>query len=146
MATWLMSANESVFNHALAFKEKGEIDWKQNRHYCVGDTVFIYCTKPSSRIRYMTKVITINQTLDDIDNDLRFWKKPELRTYSAKGKFFRIRMIAVSDDDGLIFAEIKDKKLLLYPPQSPQKLNDDLINYLMKFFKIGDERDDKETD
>lgn len=136
MTVWLMSANESIFDHELAFKDRGYIDWKQTRNYCENDLVFIYCTKPTSRIRYMTKVIAVNETIDQLNDDSEFWKKPSYRNYSADDKFFRISLLSSAVHADLSLDKLQAEGLLRYPPQSPQKIGDGMIQYLLKYFEI----------
>jgi len=137
MMIWLLSANEGIFDHELAFKDRGYIDWKQTRNYCENDVVFIYCTKPTSRIKYMTKVIAVNQTIDQVKDDHEFWKKPSLRKYSSDNIFFRISLLSSADHSDLSLDNLQSKGLLRYPPQSPQKISDEMIRSLRKYFKPG---------
>ena len=86
----------------------------------------------------MTKVTAVSRTINDIMNDEIYWKKPSLREYSEADKFFQIKFIASSDNENLALKRLNEVGLLQYPPQSPQKIKDDLMNHLKKYFEIGD--------
>lgn len=132
MTVWIMSANERVYNHAKAFEEQGYIDWKQTRKYAIGDYVFIYCTKPSSRIKYMTIVTDIGLTRNDLSNDKDYWIASHSK-YNESDVFFRLSLLQAVDDEQLGFEFLK-KHGLEYAPQSPTKMRQELQIYLKPFF------------
>jgi len=44
---WIISANSKMYDHSSSFEHYRSIDWRQgNAKFEVGDTVYIYCTRP----------------------------------------------------------------------------------------------------
>lgn len=129
MTNWIMSANPTIYDHRAAFSENGYIDWKQTRNFLVGDIVYIYCTKPIGQICYKTIVVEINKT--QIDND-RYWltSPPES---NPSIKYMRLSYIAEIDDSRLSYTALKDHGMK-YPPQSPCKVNDELLLIIEQCF------------
>lgn len=129
MQKWIMSANGKYFDHEKAFNEYGHIDWKQTRNFAVGDIVFLYMTKPESRIKYKTRVDEINIANTSIDDYSLFWKKNpnEERT----DRYVRLSLIEEYDIQDLDFDSLK-KHGMPYAPQSPCKVNEEVEKYLMK--------------
>ena len=121
MSKWVLSANGSVFNHGKAFQEYGFIDWKQTRNFSVGDTVYIYMTKPEARIRFKTKVELINLSYDVINDYSKFWVKKEFAT--EEKKYVRLVLIEEYDISELQFEYLHENGMR-YAPQSPCRVNE----------------------
>ena len=61
---WVISANGNIYDHEASFNDHGWIDWKQGQSkYEVGDTVFVYCTRPVMAIRYWCTVTDVDLSL-----------------------------------------------------------------------------------
>ncbi len=43
---WIVPSNSKIFRPAGAFEVNEYIDWRQKVKFSIGDTVYIYCTKP----------------------------------------------------------------------------------------------------
>lgn len=129
MTNWIMSANSAVYDHESAFREQGYIDWKQTRNFAVGDIVYIYCTKPLGRIRFKTIVVEVNRYGFIAD---RYWKAipPE---NSDSTKCMRLKFLGESNSDELTFAALKEKGMN-YPPQSPCRVNGELLMGIERCF------------
>ena len=131
MNVWLLSANSRIYNHQRAFEEQGYIDWKQTRNFSVGDIVYIYLTKPSSRIRYKTTVVAIDLP-PYIDG---FWNV-KLDISSMGKQFMRLSLDSICDSQSLTFEELQ-KHGMRYAPQSPGKVSKEIQNYLTRCFEEG---------
>lgn len=135
MAFWIISANSSIYNHALAFTENGFIDWKQTRHFKVGDIVFIYCTKPEACIKYKTIVEKVEMRQAEIHDDNKYWmNKGELQNFSDEKKYVRLRLVTIRENDGRLSLTQLKKNGLQYPPQSPARAKQEILEYLNKIF------------
>ena len=66
---WLISANPKYYKCFDAFNDNCFVDWHQIGNYSVGDTVFIYTTKPYQMITFETIVekvdISTEQSIKD---------------------------------------------------------------------------------
>lgn len=128
MEKWILSANPNYFNHKLAFKTNGYIDWKQTRNYQVGDIVYIYVTKPVAKISFKTQVEKIDQDREAITDMSEFWIKNEDK--STK-RFVRLKLICEYEDEMLSFEHLQMNGMK-YAPQSPCKVKEELQKYLDK--------------
>ena len=126
MSVWVLSANPSMYDHQKAFDEQGYIDWKQTRNFKVGDIVFIYVTKPLSRIRYKTIVTSVDKS-PYIDS---YWLKDISNDQLGK-RYMRLKYLSKCDSDELSL-EVLKLHGLYYPPQSPGKAKPELVSYLAK--------------
>lgn len=48
---WIISANHNKYDHDKSFEDFGFIDWRQVASFSIGDTVYIYNTKPYSKCK-----------------------------------------------------------------------------------------------
>lgn len=123
MAIWIMSANPARYNHAKAFQEHGYIDWNRTRNFTVGDIVYIYCTKPISKVMYKTSVCATDIAPYDDPN----WNVEHVP--DPKKKLMRLKLIKQIDSELLAYSTLVQHGMR-YPPQGPAHIKDELLNYL----------------
>ena len=128
MENWILSANPNYFDHAGAFRECGFIDWKQTRNYAIGDVVYVYVTKPFSRIRYKTEVVCTGLTVDETCDFSKFWVVSQ-PNHDTKSKFVRLKLLQEYEDDRLSLESLNDHGLE-YPPQGPCRVKGDLLKHV----------------
>lgn len=128
MEKWILSANSNYFDHATAFHTLGYIDWKQTRNYNVGDIVYVYVTKPASKIQFKTRVTVIGMTAEEVSDLSKYWIKGE-PDKNDKQKYARLELLKEFDDNRLSFEELQ-KHGLLYAPQSPCRVKKELQVFL----------------
>lgn len=128
MEKWILSANSNYFNHAEAFHTLGYVDWKQTRNYSVGDIIYVYVTKPVSKIQFKTEVIMIDMTEDEICDLDEYWIKGKPDN-SRKTRYARLRLIDEYEDERFSFDALR-KHGLQYAPQSPCKVKDELQEFI----------------
>lgn len=142
MLRWIMSANPTVFDHKAAFKKNGFIDWNQTRNFSIGDIVYIYCSKPISRIMYVTEVEKINMSTSEVVEEEMWWKKPHVQ----KKRYMRLRLISCVECEELALSNLQ-KNGMKYAPQSPSIVKSELQGYIDKFFGAEEkDEDNKKTD
>lgn len=93
---WILTADGELYNHDLAFKDMGVIDWVQNHYkYEVDDIVYIYSSKeknnPKQYIKYACIVEKIDIDYEDSIKDDKYWSNPN---NIRKDKLFvRLRLL-----------------------------------------------------
>lgn len=135
MATcWIISANGKIYDHTAAFAKNGLIDWRQNRtKYSVGDTVYIYCTKPASRVMFHCVVEKTGIPFCDIQDDREFWIIPEEYEKAKGGSYVRLKLLEQVDTDLLGLKHLM-KHGLRAAPQSPTRIGNELKIYIENHF------------
>ena len=129
----MISANSSIYDHASSFALNGYIDWKQNANYNIGDTVYIYCTKPLKRVMYKCEVVSCSMSFEESFDDKIFWINTDEYNKSKAGKFARLRLLSQVDTsllslDNLILHGLKAA------PQGPVKISSELQAFIEKHF------------
>ena len=129
---WIISANGRLYDHASAFDKWGYIDWRQNKtKYKIGDTVYIYCTRPYMKVMYKTRVDKTYIPFSEITDDREFWKEISEYEKSKTGYYVRLRLTHRVDNDHLLL-----QHLLLHglsaAPQGPIKAKEQLCSYMDK--------------
>ena len=134
MQNWMISANGKIYDHASAFASWGFIDWRQRANYSVGDTVYIYCTRPFMRVMYKTVVEMVNLGFDSIINDKEFWYDISEYNKSVSGKYARLKLIEQVDREELSLEKLKQQGLKS-APQGPIRISDELAQFLDQYIK-----------
>ncbi len=138
---WIISANSKIYDHASSFEHYGFIDWRQGRNkYSVGDTVYIYCTKPVKKIRYKCLVKKIDMDFEEIRDDKNYWLDETEYENSKDGGFFRLELVNEIDTNMLSLAVLQANGLKS-APQGPVKPTEKLLSFLEKNF-VSSENDD----
>lgn len=132
--TWIISANGKMYDHASSFASNGFIDWRQgNIKYSVGDIVYIYCTKPLSRVMFKCLVEKEGMLFSEIIDDKRFWHIQEEYERAKGGYYFRLRLIEQVDTPLLDLEHLKEHGLKA-APQNPTRVKEELIAYIETHF------------
>ena len=134
MERWMIAANGDKYNHAAAFEKWGFIDWSQGSdvrktRYEVGDTVYIYCTKPYQRVMYKAEVVKESMPFDEIVDDEIFWSDKDFYLQRKKGLYARLKLVAKTSCQELSLEELKQHGLKCHP-QGPIKVCGELASYM----------------
>lgn len=124
---WIIPANQNIYDHDGAFRKFGYIDWTQKVKYKVGDRVFLYCTLPEGRIKYLTEVVNINITFKDKLDDSEFNKGTPFGDENSL--FTRLKLIKIIQDDRLTYEQLI-KNGLKGNVQSPMRISKELSSYI----------------
>jgi hypothetical protein len=72
---WFLTCDTNRYDIDTLFKENGYCLWNQRRNFKVGDVVYIYESKPISKVVYKTIVEEINVIRDTPENSDGFYKR-----------------------------------------------------------------------
>ena len=132
--TWIISANGKMYDHAASFEANGFIDWRQNNtKYCIGDIVYIYCTKPLARVMFRCVVEKEGLLFSEILDDKEFWLIQEEYEKAKGGKYVRLKLLEQVDTPLLDLDHLK-KHGLKAAPQGPSRVREELDSYLRSNF------------
>lgn len=132
--SWLISANGNLYDHEGAFDKFGYIDWRQNnRRYQVGDIVYIYCTRPICKVRYMAIIEQEGMSFDEITDDREFWSDPTKYEEAQSGTYVRLRLLKKKDSEELNLDALRAHGLY-NAPQGPIKVKAELDEFLKQNF------------
>lgn len=128
---WILTCDTSRYDIHKLFKENGFCLWNQRRNFEVGDVVYIYESKPVSKIVYKAVVEEINIKRDKPENSDGFYTKDYNKIYA-----FKLRYEAVNPGNRLQFPELQEKfgvsgMSLINIPQITRK---DMIDFFEDVF------------
>lgn len=130
MTHWLISANSKYYNHREAFRALKKIDWKNpGVKYEVGDFVYVYATKPISAIEYKCIVEKTDIKYEEKIYDSNFWENKDDDRDHGKN-FVRLKLLSFLDSE-LLNLDFLKRNGLKQAPQSPMRLKDDLLKYIL---------------
>ncbi|MHA7843225.1 MAG: HNH endonuclease [Winogradskyella sp.] len=132
---WIISANSKMYDHSSSFEHYGSIDWRQgNAKFEVGDTVYIYCTRPLMMIQYKCTVDRIDLNSDQIRDDKEYWLDEEEYFKSLDGKFMTLRLVEQVSNNQMKLEILKENGLKA-APQGPVKIKDEnLLKHIETYF------------
>nr|WP_302597123.1 HNH endonuclease [uncultured Cellulosilyticum sp.] len=126
---WIIPANVKTYDVLSAFAENKYIDWRQNANFAVGDTVYIYVSRPYQKIMFKTEVVCINLDYEETIDDRKYWVNQEENEDDGKRKYMRLRLEKKSDSE-LLNLESLIAVGMKSAPQSATKLNEDIVTYV----------------
>lgn len=141
---WVLSSNNNMFRLHDLLKVHNVVDWKQRNSILVGDIVFMYCTAPESRIRYMFLVIATDITRNDYINDSKFWNDPEeAKKGMTLNRFIRLKLIGeLPEYDMSLSRDILKTKGLNASYQSGFRIAPGaLLDYILEAFEEKTDND-----
>ena len=143
MKYWIVPSNDSTFRIGDAIKAQGGMaDWRTDR-FSVGDTVFIYKTKPEQCVRYRMEVIKTKIIFDEALEQELFWTDKDTYYQGIVTYYARLKLTEEYVDDVLSLhhlhehgyqgdprsvREVKDKELLEFLLHPHQLVNDDVYD------------------
>lgn len=130
---WIMSANHKYYNHEQAFKDNNYIDWVKRANFNIGDTVYIYTTKPIGRVQYKTQVIKTNMPFEQKTNDEQYHLNDNSNGNHEDEKYNRLELVSICDSELLSLDYLKDAGLSA-APQRPTRIQDELVEYIESVF------------
>ena len=101
---WILSCDTSRYDIHKLFKENGFCLWNQRRNFEVGDVIYIYESKPVSKIVYKAVVDEINIKRDKPENADGFYLKDYNKDYA-----FKLKCVATNSGNRLRFAELQER-------------------------------------
>lgn len=104
MKHWILSCDTSRYDIHTLFKKDGFCLWNQRRNFEVGDVVYIYESKPVSKIVYKAVVEEINIRRDKPENTDNFYKKDYNKEFA-----FKLKYEATNPGNRLQFVELQEK-------------------------------------
>lgn len=121
---WLIPCNPNKYDIFRAYSTNETIDWRMKGYkYNVGDTVYIYVSRPHSKIMFKCEIIMINIPFSDSVDDAIYWNnKPDNLDTS---KYARLKVKSKFDDDKVNLQSLMELDLKMAPvgPMTLKKYN-----------------------
>lgn len=131
---WLVPANPKEYDLERAFNSYDKINWKRSYNYENGDILFLYVSGNIQKVRYKVEVIEGLVRDNDTQNNKEFWEDEEKYEQSKEWTYTRIRLVDEVDIDDLSLSHLRQHGLK-GNIQGSMKLNGELRDYIMTFFK-----------
>ena len=130
MNYWIIPANPNRYRLFDVLRDMQSVDWRQHNNYEVGDIVFIYNSRPDSRIVLRMEVTAVNMTADESTVDKQYWVNPsEFETSLMHNRFFRMIPLAENTTDKLTLDDMLMHGLKGVP-QGALKVKEPLLSYI----------------
>ena len=128
--TWMMPSNNNTFRVDDCIDDRGVIFWRQYNNFSVGDSIYLYGTKPESRIKYLMQVEEIDITHSDKIDDKEYWlSEAEFNERSKHNRYLKLRLIQKIESDALSLEDLLEHGLK-GAPQGAMRLSGELLDYI----------------
>ena len=132
---WMVPANSKFFDLAGCLEKYGYVYWSQYYHFQTGDTVYIYCSSPESRIRY--KMIVEAHDLNyssEMEQEREFYVDPkDFDMPVSHNRFAKMKLVSESSSERLSLVHLMDHGLGM-APRGAMCLNGELLEYVSTLF------------
>lgn len=131
---WMISANAKFFDHRKCFDELGYIYWKQYNKLQVGDTGYIYYSKPHQKVVFKFEIVACDLPYTaDYDAEKKYYKKLEdYESAIAHNRFYKIIKLGESTSGKLTLGNMQ-KHGLKKAPLGAIELSDKMFEQLLAF-------------
>ena len=135
MATWCICFNVKYFNIVKAIEDDKNIYFKKNASISEDDTVYIYVSRPFSKLLYKAKVMHA-QYDETVMTSLKTYISIPIDTLK-KGIYYQLKI------EGEFLTDLTHYKMIMKNGmstiQGPSRARFSLINYLKEIEKNSDE-------
>ena len=126
MKKWIIPCNPNYYDVFGAFNEFDKINWKQSIDIQIGDTVYIYVSKPTRAIKFEAKVVKVDLETPTIKD--RNYVIDGLR-YENYGRYMELQLVRKFGDNLLSYDLLK--KNGLKSVQGPSKVSNKLEVFIL---------------
>ena len=135
MTYWIIPFNPNYFRLADCLREQGYVEWTQRYKYQIGDIVFIYSSKPDSKLLYKMEVTATNLSANECADDRKYLLKPsEVDANADIPLGFRMVPLAENTSDKLTLNDLLEHGLK-WVPQGGLKVKEPLLSYICSVFE-----------
>ena len=128
--TWMMPSNNNIFRVDDCIDDRGVIFWRQYNNFSVGDYIYLYGTKPESRIKYLMQVEETDIPHSDEIDDKEYWlSETEFNERSKHNRYLKLRLIQKIESDALSLEDLLEHGLK-GAPQGAMRLSGELLDYI----------------
>ena len=135
MTYWIIPFNPNYFRLADCLREQGYVEWTQRYKYQIGDIVFIYSSKPDSKLLYKMEVTATNLSANECADDRKYLlKTSEVDANTDIPLGFRMIPLAENTSDKLTLDDLLGHGLK-WVPQGGLKVKEPLLSYICSVFE-----------
>lgn len=133
---WMISASSKFFDHKACFKEFGQIYWKQHKNFKVGDTGYIYFSKPRQEVVFKFEVTACDLPYsDEMAVDKKFYKREsDFIQLKEHNRIFIAKLLEESVSGKLTLSNMQ-KNGLKAAPLGPLNLSDKSFEKLLAYIE-----------
>ncbi|MCI2108872.1 MAG: EVE domain-containing protein [Bacteroidales bacterium] len=135
---WIVASNATYFHIDDCIREVGHVYWRQYINAAVGDKVYLYGTRPESRIKYLMEVMDVDMPFSENMNDEKYWDSSQ--TYEVRKKYNRFMKLEFRKKittPRLALSELL-KHGLKAAPQSPVRISQPAYAELLDYIKTNE--------
>lgn len=133
---WMISASPKFFDHKACFNEFGQIYWRQHKNFKVGDTGYIYFSKPRQEVVFKFEVTACELPYsEEMAVEKKFYKKEsDFEQLKAHNRIFIAKLLDESSSGKLTLSNMLANGLKA-APLGPLNLSDKMFEELLAYIE-----------
>lgn len=106
--SWIVPSNSTTFDIEGCLQEFSYAHWQQKKNFSIGDTIYIYCTKPEQRIKYKMVVCDVDMEYsEDVEKEQKYWAEHErIKAGIDANRYALFKLVERTDSDALTFEKL----------------------------------------
>lgn len=132
--SWLIPFNKKFFDLDGCIKKYGRVYWSQKCSFALGDTVYVYSSKPDAKITYCLKVHEVNVPDGSVTEGNEFRKTESKRSFKDTDLSALLVSIGKTQSKVLNIARLKEHGLKS-APFGPVMLSKDECKPLLEYIE-----------
>lgn len=133
--SWIVPSNSTTFDIEGCLQEFGYAHWQQKNNFSIGDTIYIYCTKPEQRIKYKMVVCDVDMEYsEDVEKEQKYWAEHErIKAGIDANRYALFKLVERTDSDALTFEKLLQNGVN-GNIQGGLPIKDKLLQYIQEYF------------
>jgi predicted RNA-binding protein with PUA-like domain len=132
---WMLPSNANFFKIDDCLREVGHVYWRQHNNFTIGDLIYLYGTRPDSRIKYLMRVETTDEPFNERMNDKKYWVDPSAYEEGKRvNRFMKLSTVRVINSKMLSY-DLLRRHGLKQAPQSPMRLSSSKYSELLSYIR-----------
>ena len=133
---WMISASPKFFDHKTCFNEQGCIYWKQYNNFQVGDTGYIYFSKPKQEVVFKFEITACNLPYsEEMAVEKKYYKNAsDFESFKDHNRVFVVKKLGESASGKLTLDRMMQNGLKA-APLGPLNLSDKSFEKLLAYME-----------
>lgn len=133
--SWIVPSNSMTFDIEGCLNEFGYVHWQQKNNFSIGDTIYIYCTKPEQRIRFKMVVSDVDlEYSPEVEQEQKYWvEKERIKAGINANRYAYFKLLGRTDSPALTFDNLLQNGVS-GNIQGGMTISDKLLQYVQENF------------
>lgn len=132
LQSWIIPSNNNIFRVDDCLADRKVIFWRQYNNFAVGDSVYLYGSKPDSRIKFLMSVDAVDLPHSGEVDDKDYWvSEEEFNARTLHNRYMKLRLVRVINSEALNLTHLLEHGLK-GAPQGAMRVTGELLRFILE--------------